>query len=130
MLTIELDRQTGHREAVAPAALEVEIEVASSSIVFVKLSGQAGANQVDDIEQQLESAVRQGPRFVILDLAGLTFISPAALRGLVEFRRQRCWQGSEVLLAGLQPCVWLAVQAAGLDRLFPIRASVAEFFAS
>jgi anti-anti-sigma factor len=116
MMTIQIERQ----------ALEVEVEVPSRSIVVVRLCGAADADQVDDLMRQLESAVRQGPRFVILDLARVNFLSPAALGCLDEFRRRQCWRGSEVWLAGLKPDVWLALHAAGLDGRFPVRDSVAQ----
>jgi anti-anti-sigma factor len=128
MITSQLDRQAYQSEEVHNATLTVDIADSTSSIVVVRLGGQADADQIDILEQQLEWAVRGDPRFVILDLAGLASISPAALSSLVEFRWQRCRQGSEVWLAGLQPSVWLAFQSNRLDKLFVIRDSVAQVF--
>jgi anti-anti-sigma regulatory factor len=128
MMTMQLERQAYHSEVVRPATLVIEITDSTSAIVVVRLRGQADADQTDILEQQLWWAVRHNPRFVILDLAGLTTISRPALGSLEEFRRQRCWQGSEVWLAGLQPSVWLAFQDNHLDRLFIIRDSVAQVF--
>jgi anti-anti-sigma factor len=91
--------------------------------------GEADDDQADDLAGQLESAATHDPRFVTLDLAGLSFISRAALASLVGFRREQCWRGGEVWLAGLQPRVWLALHVAGLDRLFTVRDSVAGVFA-
>ena len=67
---------------------------------------------------------------MILDLARLNCLSSAALRCLDQFRRKQCRRGSEVWLAGLKPAVWLALGAAGLDGRFPVRDSVAQFFAA
>jgi anti-anti-sigma factor len=120
MRTVESERQ---------AALEVEVEVPSPSIVVARLCGAADADQVDVLTRQLQTAVRQDPRFVILDLARLNFLSPATLGCLEEFRREQCWRGSVVWLAGLQPGVWLALHATGLDGRFPVRDSVAQVFA-
>jgi anti-anti-sigma factor len=120
MMTVEIELK---------AALQVEVEAPSPSIVVARLCGAVDADQVDVMTRQLESAVRQNPRFVILDLARLNFLSPAALGRLEEFRRARCWRGSEVWLAGLKPGVWLALRAAGLDGRFPVHNSVAQVFA-
>src|SRR5262245_53145438 len=98
MRTVESERQ---------AALAVEVEVPSPSIVVVRLCGAADADQVNVLTRQLQTAVRQDPRFVILDLARLNFLSPAALGCLGEFRRVQVRRGSEVWLAGLQPVAWL-----------------------
>jgi anti-anti-sigma factor len=120
MMTVEIERQS---------ALQVEVEVLSSSIVVVRLFGAADADQVEVLTRQLESAARLNPRFAILDLARLNFLSPAALGCMEEFRREQAWRGSEVWLAGLKPVVWLALHAAGLDGRFPVRDSVAQVFA-
>ena len=118
MMTVKIERQA------AP-----EVEVPFPGIVVVRLCEAADADQVDVLTRQLESAVRPSTRFVILDLARLSFLSPAALGCLEELRREQCWRGSEVWLAGLQPGVWLALHAAGLDGRFPVRDSVAQVFA-
>ena len=120
MMTVQIERQ---------AALEVEVEAPSRSIVVLRLCGAADAAQVEVLTQELESAVRRNPRFVILDLARLNFLSPAALGRLEEFRREQCWRGSEVWLAGLKPGVWLALHAAGRGGRFTVRDSVAQVFA-
>jgi anti-anti-sigma factor len=130
MLTIQIERKTSEFEAFPASTLEVEIENHSPSIVVVRVSGEADPEQVDYLARQLGSATRQGPRFVILDLARLSLLSSAALGCLEDLRREQCWRGGEVWLAGLTPAVWLALHAAGLDGRFPIRDSVAQVFAS
>src|SRR6516165_7136385 len=117
MFILEIERRM-------PLEVEVEVEVPAPSIVVVRLCGAADADQVDDLKRQLESAVWRNTCFVILDLARLDFLSPEALDCLDEFRRDQCWRGGEVWLAGLQPAVWLAFHAAGLDRRFTVRASL------
>jgi anti-anti-sigma factor len=126
MMTMEI----GLQAPLEQAPLEIEVEVRSRSIVVVRLSGTADAEQVDELMQHLMSAVRRGPCFIILDLERLNLLSPVALGCLEAFRREQCRQGGEVWLAGLQPAVWLALQAAGLDRRFTVRASLAQVFAA
>ena len=130
MFTIQIERKTSEFEDFPTSSLELEIESHSPSIVVVRVSGEADAGQAGYLARQLEAAAKQAPRFVILDLARLNFLSSAALGCLEAFRRQLCWRGSEVWLAGLTPAVWLALNAAGLNGRFPIRDSVAQVFAS
>jgi anti-anti-sigma factor len=118
MLTVEIEPQA-----------TLEVEVRSRSVVVVRLCGAADADQVEVLTRQLDSAVRRDPRFVMLDLARLNLLSPRALGCLEEFRREQCWRGSEVWLAGLKPVVWLALHAAGLDGRFRVWDSVAQVFA-
>jgi anti-anti-sigma factor len=129
MLILQIERKTNEFEAFPTSSLEVEIENPSPSIVVVRVSGEAGPEQADYLARQLESATKQAPCFVILDLARLNFLSSAALGCLIKFRRKQCWRGNEVWLTGLKPAVWLALHAAGLDGRFPIRDSVAQVFA-
>jgi anti-anti-sigma factor len=129
MLTIQIERLTNEFETFSPSSLEVEVENHSPSIVVVRISGEADPDQADYLAQQLESATKDAPRFVILDLARLNYLSSAGLDCLEQFRQEECWRGSEVWLAGLKPAVWLALQVAGLDGRFPIRDSVAQVFA-
>jgi anti-anti-sigma factor len=128
MLTIQIGRKTNDFETSITSSLEVELENHSPSIVVVRVSGEADRDQADYLARQLDSATKEAPRFVILDLTRLNFLSSAALGCLEGFRREECWRGSEVRLAGLKPAVWLALQAAGLDGRFPIRDSVAQVF--
>jgi anti-anti-sigma factor len=120
MMTVEIKPQT---------TLGLEVEVPFPSVVVARLCGAADADQVDALTWQLESAVREGPHFVVLDLARLNSLSPAALGCLEEFRRVQGRRGSEVWLAGLRPAVWLALHAAGLGGRFPVRDSVARVVA-
>ena len=129
MLTIQIERKTNEFETSTTSSLEVELENHAPSIVVVRVSGEVYRDQADYLARQLESATEEAPLFVILDLTRLNFLSSAAMGCLEEFRREECWRGSEVRLAGLKPAVWLALQAAGLDGRFPIRDSVAQVFA-
>jgi anti-anti-sigma factor len=55
---------------------------------------------------------------VVLDLAGLTFLSNLALGALVAYRRGLCRHGVEVRVATVQARVWLTLESAGLWTLF------------
>ena len=96
MLTIQIERKTNEFETSTTSSLEVELENHTPSIVVVRVSGEADPGQADYLARQLEAATKQAPRFVILDLARLNFLSSAALGCLEEFRREQCWRGSEV----------------------------------
>src|SRR6516165_1451229 len=102
MPTIQIERKTNEFETSTTSSLEVELENHAPSIVVVRVSGEADPGQSDYLARRLEAATKQAPRFVILDLTRLNFLGPAALGCLEEFRREQCWRGSEVWLAGLK----------------------------
>jgi anti-anti-sigma regulatory factor len=78
----------------------------------------------------LRSSLRPGTRFVILDLPEMTLVGPQALTTLADLSRRLSRTGGEVWLADLRPALWLALHDAGLERLFTIRASVAQALTS
>ena len=119
-----LERNVGLPESFPQATLELDVEDLGDAVV-VQVRGEATGDQSADLDQQLR-CLRLGTPFVILDLAGLTLVDRAALTTLAELSRDLCRKGGEIWLTGLQPAVWLALRVAGLERLFTIRASLAQ----
>ena len=91
--------------------------------------GHPGRSQFRSGRGHLRAAARippDGYSLVVLDLAELTFLSSLAMGALVEYRRGLSRRGAEVRLANVQAQVWLALESAGLGRLFePIDLPVA-----
>jgi anti-anti-sigma factor len=84
----------------------------------VAIRGEASFEQAEVISAQL-LRIPLGPySLVVLDLAGLTFISSLAMGALVDYRRGLARRGIEVWLANVQPQVWAALESAGLGTLF------------
>lgn len=118
-------------ESLPQAPLEIAVEDRGSSVVVVlQIRGEATCDQAAHLEELLRSALRPRARFVILDLPELTLVGPSALTTLADLSRQLSRTGGEVWLAGLQPALWLALHDAGSERLFTIRASVAQALTS
>ena len=84
----------------------------------VAICGEASFDQAEVLSAQLHRMPLGGSSLVVLDLAGLTFLSSLAMGALIEFRRGVGRRGVEVRLANVQPPVWLALESAGLGKLF------------
>jgi anti-anti-sigma factor len=84
----------------------------------VAIRGEASFDQADAISAQLLRIPRDACSLVVLDPAGLTFLSSLAMGALVEYRRGLGRRGVEVRLANAQAPVWQALEAAGLWQLF------------
>ena len=84
----------------------------------VAIKGEASFNQAEIISAELLRVPLDGYSLIVLDLAELTFLSSLAMGALVEYRRGLWRRGIEVRLANLQAQVWLALESAGLSRLF------------
>ena len=84
----------------------------------VAIRGEASFDQAEVISAQLLRIPLDGYSLVVLDLAELTFLSSLAMGALVEYRRGVGRRGVEVRLANVQAPVWLALELAGLSKLF------------
>ena len=84
----------------------------------VAIRGEASYDQAEVLSAELLRISHDGSSLVVLDLAGLTSLSSLAMGALIEYRRGVARRGVEVRLANVQPQVWLALELAGLGRLF------------
>ena len=86
--------------------------------LVVAIKGDASFDQAELVSIQLLQIPLEAYSLVVLDLAELTFISSRAIRALFEFGLGLRQRGVEVRHANVQAHVWLALEAAGLGKLF------------
>jgi anti-anti-sigma factor len=89
--------------------------------LIVAIRGQASFDQAEPMSAHLLRIFRELDAhysLVVLDLAKLTSISSLCMLVFVEFRMDLGRRGVEVRLANVQAPVWLALESAGLGRLF------------
>ena len=99
------------------AKIEVHVE-RRPQLLRVAIRGEASFDQAEVLSAQLLRVPLDGARLVVLDLAELTFLSSLAMGALVSYRRGVGLRGVEVRLANVQAQVWLALESAGLGKLF------------
>ena len=87
-------------------------------VLLVAIGGEASFDQAEVISAQLLRIPLGAYLLVILDLAGLTFLSSLAMGALVAYRRDLRRRGVELRLANVQAQVWSALESAGLGTLF------------
>ena len=86
--------------------------------LLVTIKGEASFDQAEFISADLLRIPVEAYSLVVLNLAELTFISSLAMGALVAYRRGLGRRGVEIRLANPQPQVWLALELAGLGKLF------------
>ena len=89
-------------------------------VLLVAIGGEASFDQAEVISAQLLRIPLGAYSLVVLDLAGLTFLSSLAMGALVAYRRGLLRRGVELRLANVQAQVWLALESAGLGKLFEL----------
>ena len=88
--------------------------------LLVAIKGDASFDQAEAISAQLLRIPLEAYSLVVLDLAELTFLSSLAVGALIEYHRGLCRLGIEVRLAIVQAQVWLALESAGVEKLFEV----------
>ena len=87
--------------------LSVEIspfdEAGKGPATLVKLVGRFDTLTAPQGEKELQPVVAGSAKYVIFDLAGLTFISSAGLRVLLGTRKALAARGAQLHLINLQP---------------------------
>ena len=91
-----------------------------SHFLLVTIKGEASFDQAECISAQLLRIPLGAYSLVVLDLAGLTFLSALAMGALVAYRRGLWRRGVELRLANVPAQVWLALESAGLGKLFEL----------
>ena len=86
--------------------------------LLVAIKGEGRFDQAEVISAQLFRIPLQAYSLVVLNLAELTFLSSLAMGALIEYRRGLGRRGVEVRLTNVQARVWLALELAGLGKLF------------
>ena len=101
------------------AKIEFHVE-RRPQLLRVAIRGEASFDQAEVLSAQLLRVPLDGAWLVVLDLAGLTFLSSLAMSALVSYRRGLCRRGAEIRLANVPAQVWLALELAGLGKLFEL----------
>jgi anti-anti-sigma factor len=92
----------------------------------VQLQGKVDATSAPSVEQALVSVIDQGEKRLVLDCAGLDFISSAGLRSLLLAVKKMKAAGGGISLAALQPNVKEVFDISGFSALFTSHGSRAD----
>jgi anti-anti-sigma factor len=88
--------------------------------LLVAIQGAASYDQAEVISAQLLRIPLDAYTLVVLNLAELTSLSSLAMGALIEYRRRLWPRGVEVRLTDVPAPVWLALEVAGLGKLFEL----------
>jgi stage II sporulation protein AA (anti-sigma F factor antagonist) len=106
------------------APMDVQIETLPGATV-VHVKGEC-AITLQPLEAMFLQLSAQRPKLVVLDLAGVTFISSLGMGSILAFRRGLALHGGSVRLAAAQPLVLDAFRRAHLYDVFTFLPTVAE----
>jgi len=107
-------------------SLNVRIHPPTGGSQRVSIDGRLDTHTYLDLDRQLAPVLASGITSLVLDLAGLEYISSAGVRSVFKARKALAARGGKVLVANLQPQiqkVFDVVKAVPMNEIF---SSVAE----
>lgn len=110
----------------SPGALRISSSASGQDGVRLALAGELDLAGAPQLERSLQTIEQQGPRRVVIDLAGLSFIDSTGLRVLLQAQARLGEQGSELLLAPGEPAVQRVFDVTGATRVLRFESSRGE----
>ncbi|TNJ35711.1 STAS domain-containing protein [Arenimonas terrae] len=102
-------------------SLSIEIAPAGNGIQRVSLAGRLDTHTYGELDQQLSPVLGSQVQSLILDLAGLDYISSAGVRSIFKARKALAARGGKVVVVNPKPQiqkVFDVVKAVPLDEIF------------
>ena len=102
-------------------SLSIEIAPASNGNQRVALAGRLDTHTYGDLDQQLAPVLGSTIQSLVLDLAGLDYISSAGVRSIFKARKALSARGGKVVVVNPKPQiqkVFDVVKAVPLDEIF------------
>jgi anti-anti-sigma factor len=101
-------------------------ETLKSDVYRIAPEGRLDAVTVPAFEAVLTESLDAGRSKLVIDLAGVTYVSSSGLRALLSVRRRARSEGGDVVLCNMLPRVREIFEMVGFISLFKIFASVQE----
>lgn len=106
-------------------ALTVEVLNKPAGTV-VRIAGRAGAPEAEHLEEQLVRIADLKPRRIVLDLAGLEFLSSVGVSALLRLHRVAKDNGADLRFAAASPTIRTLLRAVKLDALISMHDTVED----
>ncbi|MBI4858995.1 MAG: STAS domain-containing protein [Candidatus Riflebacteria bacterium] len=92
----------------------------SGNAVVISVEGRMDAASTPEFERACAEWIQQGEKKLVIDLAGLQFISSAGLRGVLTAGKKLKDGGGGLSLCGLSGVVKQVFEISGFATLFPV----------
>ncbi len=96
------------------------IKSKNGEVAALKVSGRLDASTASELEKSLIDLFDAGEKYILVDFAGLEYISSVGLRVLLMSAKKAKAAGGKVVLCGLQEHVSEVFEIAGFTAIFEI----------
>jgi len=102
-------------------AMTMSVEATGSpGTVLLRIQGRVDGETAPDLEQECHKLIQPELARMILDLSAVEYMSSAGLGSVLFTGKKLDAQGSELILAGLQPNLRKIFRLTGFENLFKI----------
>jgi anti-sigma B factor antagonist len=102
----------------------------SDGVLWLQVSGRINILNATQFEEEVENAIEDGDRAVVLDLENLTYISSAGLYVVLKIAKITWQRDLAFALCGLSDVVHPVFERVGFDKIMAIHPTRAEALAS
>lgn len=95
----------------------------AAPVLVLVAEGRLGAGAAQALREALVGAMAEGHRRLVVDLAGVDYVSSAGLVLFEEAQRELDAQGGRLVLAALSEPVRVTIELSGMARGLPIEAT-------
>jgi len=96
-------------------------------VILVSPVGRVDHQTAPELQKTLDELIDQGQFKIVLDMAGVNYMSSAGLRVLLAARKAvKRWNRGDLRLAHLQPYVRDTLELVGFTRIFEIYDDVVD----
>jgi anti-anti-sigma factor len=99
-------------------------------VTVFTLEGRIDTQGAANLDQSLQTAVTQGKSWMVLDMAGVSYICSAGLRTLADVLTKNRAQDGDLKLAAVPPRVMSILEVIGFDNFFSVYDSVKDAVAA
>lgn len=95
---------------------DIRTEQTEPGVVMVSVAGNVDSLTTEDLDKQLQAAVEESIKTLVLDLAGVKFISSAGIGTIIKAKATMKRKGGDLAMINVQPQVKKAFE---ILRLLP-----------
>ncbi len=107
--------------------MSIDITTATEAgALIATATGRIDSRNAQEFEQTMSSAIGEGAGMVILDLAGLSYISSAGLRAILVTAKTLRKREAKFALCSLQSSIKEVMEISGFDQVIAIHPSKEE----
>lgn len=100
--------------------MDIFQSTSDSGILTLTASGRLDADTTGRFAEVLNGCIDRGDRRIVLDLAGVDYVSSVGLRALIVAAKKLTTLGGKIVLSGPQERILKLLEVAGFTSIFTI----------